>query len=590
MSTQILTIKPKGGLKSAVATATLAPRELIVTTDTYEAFVGNASGVAVPIVASSAATVNHALTADTWTTARTITLGTDASGSVSINGSANVTLNATLASVGTAGTKGETAAKTLTYGGTFKVLNATTDAKGRVTALNEWIMTMPATYTFPGLTKGTTTGTGAFVTDATISGTTITLAKDQNIKVPLSQLPDTILGQMEYGGKFVPSTGVATLTDNAITRLSYISGTTVTGPTITLTNNNTAITGWVHNQGIFYLASTAGTFATITFDVGDWLIATGEAWAKIDNTDAVTSVSGSGVITASPTLGAVVVSHAAQTIDTTANAGITLAYGGTFTAIGTATGNGTGHVTAIKPTTFTMPAAPTTYVHPAGGAASQALGLHKFSTDATSHIASVSAVVATDITSFALTNYAVGTNTALVATDTMLAAFGKIQAQINARPTTDTNTTYTFANGTNNFTVTPSNGSAQTVTVTPSIANNVVYTGTLVAGHVASYNDTTGTIKDSGFTIASNVPAGAVFTDNNTTYTFANGTNGFTVTPLSGTAQTVTVTPSITNNVISNGTTTAEYIAKFSAANTVTNGPAVSTIVFAGDIIDGGSF
>lgn len=34
---------------------------------------------------------------------------------------------------------------------------------------------------------------------------------------------------------------------------------------------------------------------------------------------------------------------------------------------------------------------------------------------------------------------------------------------------TDTNTTYTFANGTNGFTVTPSGGSAQTVTVTPSI-------------------------------------------------------------------------------------------------------------------------
>ena len=36
---------------------------------------------------------------------------------------------------------------------------------------------------------------------------------------------------------------------------------------------------------------------------------------------------------------------------------------------------------------------------------------------------------------------------------------------------TDTNTTYNFANGTNGFTVTPSGGSAQTVTVTPSIAD-----------------------------------------------------------------------------------------------------------------------
>ena len=45
------------------------------------------------------------------------------------------------------------------------------------------------------------------------------------------------------------------------------------------------------------------------------------------------------------------------------------------------------------------------------------------------------------------------------------------------------------------------------------------------------------------------------FTDNNTTYTFANGTNGFTVTPSGGTAQTVTVTPSITNNLTGTKTT-----------------------------------
>ena len=45
------------------------------------------------------------------------------------------------------------------------------------------------------------------------------------------------------------------------------------------------------------------------------------------------------------------------------------------------------------------------------------------------------------------------------------------------------------------------------------------------------------------------------FTDNNTTYTFANGTNGFTVTPSGGTAQAVTVTPSIVNNLTGTKTT-----------------------------------
>ena len=60
----------------------------------------------------------------------------------------------------------------------------------------------------------------------------------------------------------------------------------------------------------------------------------------------------------------------------------------------------------------------------------------------------------------------------------------------------------------------------------------------------------------------------------NTTYTFANGTNGFTVTPSGGNAQTVTVTPSITNNVTGSGT--SGQLAQWNGANTLTNGPKVT--------------
>lgn len=78
-----------------------------------------------------------------------------------------------------------------------------------------------------------------------------------------------------------------------------------------------------------------------------------------------------------------------------------------------------------------------------------------------------------------------------------------------------TNTTYSFAGGTNCFTVTPSGGTAQTVSVTPSITNNVTYSST-TSGNVAVFDSTAGVIKASGFTIASSVPADAKFTDNNT--------------------------------------------------------------------------
>lgn len=85
--------------------------------------------------------------------------------------------------------------------------------------------------------------------------------------------------------------------------------------------------------------------------------------------------------------------------------------------------------------TLTKGATYNNYVHPAGSAPSKASGFYKFSTDSTSHVASVTAVTKTDITALGI-------------------------------PSQNTNTTYTFANGSaGNFTVTPSGGSAQTVSV-----------------------------------------------------------------------------------------------------------------------------
>ena len=110
-------------------------------------------------------------------------------------------------------------------------------------------------------------------------------------KIDLSFLPDAILGQLIYGGAVNATTAVATLTNNAKTKLGTASAS------ITLTNNTAAVTGYVANEGIFYIATTAGTFASITFEVGDWLISTGSSWTKVDNTDAVSSVAGrTGVV------------------------------------------------------------------------------------------------------------------------------------------------------------------------------------------------------------------------------------------------------------------------------------------------------
>lgn len=93
--------------------------------------------------------------------------------------------------------------------------------------------------------------------------------------------------------------------------------------------------------------------------------------------------------------------------------------------------------------TLTKGATYNNYVHPAGSAPSKASGFYKFSTDSTSHISGVTAVTKADITALGI-------------------------------PAQNTNTTYTFANGSaGNFTVTPSGGSAQTVSVgKPANASN----------------------------------------------------------------------------------------------------------------------
>lgn len=94
------------------------------------------------------------------------------------------------------------------------------------------------------------------------------------------------------------------------------------------------------------------------------------------------------------------------------------------------------------------------------------------------------------------------------------------KAYVNV-PWANDNTTYSFTGGTNKFTVTPSSGNAYDVSVTPSIANNVTYTGE-VSATVAVFNAAnSGVIKSSGYTIASSVPANAKFTD--TTYAAGTG-------------------------------------------------------------------
>lgn len=129
----------------------------------------------------------------------------------------------------------------------------------------------------------------------------------------------------------------------------------------------------------------------------------------------------------------------------------------------------------------------------------------------------------------------------------------------------DDDTTYTFKGGTNSFKVTPSNGSAQTVNITPSINNATTSTAGLMSpsdktklDSLHNYTlpvatgDTLGGVKigytengknypvelDSNNKMFVNVP----WTSSSITYTFAGTEMGFIATPSTGDPQTVNIT------------------------------------------------
>ena len=122
--------------------------------------------------------------------------------------------------------------------------------------------------------------------------------------------------------------------------------------------------------------------------------------------------------------------------------------------------------------------------------------------------------------------------------------------------------------------------SAPTLNINNKGAKPIVQYGTTAAGTAEETSgwqagavltltyDGTSWVRDQGYNTNS-------FT--NTTYTFANGTNGFTVTPSGGSAQTVTVTPSITDNITGSGT--SGKLVKFNGTNTITDGPALSSAI-----------
>lgn len=86
-------------------------------------------------------------------------------------------------------------------------------------------------------------------------------------KVPIEQLPDTILGSVTYKGVW-----------------NAADGTTGDGSAIP--------TATADNKGWYYITTVPGEWNSMTFEGGDWLISDGAEWSRVDTSCAVTSVNG----------------------------------------------------------------------------------------------------------------------------------------------------------------------------------------------------------------------------------------------------------------------------------------------------------
>ncbi len=168
--------------------------------------------------------------------------------------------------------------------GTVPVENGGTGAatltgyvKGNGTSTMTASATIPSTDVTGLGTMSTQNSNNINVTGGAMSGVTISdyipttqkaaalgvATLDSSTKVPISQIPDAVIGALNYQGTWDASTNTPTLTSS------------------------------VGTKGYYYVVSVAGSTnlnGTTDWLVGDWAVYNGTIWQKVDNTDSVTSV------------------------------------------------------------------------------------------------------------------------------------------------------------------------------------------------------------------------------------------------------------------------------------------------------------
>ena len=121
---------------------------------------------------------------------------------------------------------------------------------------------------------------------------------DNNGKILVEQLPDYLLGQVLFGGTVEIQEGsdfIVHVSINLARKLGLPdSDPTVSEIKIVATAENGApyIYGYEQLEGVYFIWGFDAMFGDHNYIVGDWIISTGAAWAKVANSDAVMSVNG----------------------------------------------------------------------------------------------------------------------------------------------------------------------------------------------------------------------------------------------------------------------------------------------------------